>query len=250
MNKLKEGFIFDNNSLKMAGVIFFWTFLVFLLTKNIPGIVPQTITTIQYQTFFLLLSLMLIENYLTCAIYGSLNDITSSVDFQWKKFFYYGRYYFGRFLLVKIFLVLFLIFIFLLGGLLVGSLKYIPPDFQTLLYIIFVLWLGFPLFLFCLALFSPLIIFLEDCSVLTSFKKSFNFLKIYLGNVMLITILFGIIIFFVNFSFKGYNFNSWPGWFLKSAILGFGGTGFIKTYFYFYKSIKHSTSEIGQEKLL
>lgn len=246
MNKLKEGFKFDNNSLKMVCVTFLWTLLVFFITKNISNVMPQKITVVQYQTFFLLLVLMLIENYLTSAVYGSLNDMVSSVNFEWKKFFHYGSHFFGRFLIVKIFLVLLLILIFLLGSVLVASLKYIPLPFQNILYVIFVLWLAFPLFLFCLLLFAPLIIFLEDCSALNSMKKSFNFLRVHIGPVIIISFLFGLIIFFVNFSFKGYNFNTWWWLFLKAAILGFGEIGFIKTYFYFYKSV--STTEIISQK--
>jgi hypothetical protein len=246
MNKLKEGFTFDSNSLKMVYVIFFWTLLVFVITKNLPEVVSTKITVVQYQTFFLLVLLMLIENYLTSAVYGSLKDIISSVNFEWKKFFNYGSHFFGRFLLVKIFLVLLLIFVFLLGSILVTSLKYIPLYLQNILYVIFIIWLAFPLFLFCLLLFAPLIIFLEDCSVLVSLKKSFNFLKVHIGNIILISFLFGLIIFFVNFSFKGYNFNSWWWLILKAAILSFGEVGFIKTYFYYYKMV--STPEIIKQE--
>ncbi|MCL5674517.1 MAG: hypothetical protein M1501_02065 [Candidatus Omnitrophica bacterium] len=234
MNKLKKGFRFDNNSLKMVGVIFFWTLLVFLITKNIPQVTPQKITVKYEKIFFLFFFLFLVENYLTSAVYGSLKDMISSINFEWKKFFHYGSHFFGRFLVVKVFLVLLLLLIFLLGSVLVASLKYIPLSFQNILYVIFILWLAFPLFLFCLLLFAPLIIFLEDCPVLSSLKKSFNFLKYNLGSVIVISFLFGIVIFFVNFSFKGYNFNTWGWWFLKALILGFGEVGFIKTYFYFY----------------
>ncbi len=239
MHKLKEGFRFERNSLKMVGIVFLWTIIVFLITKNIAYTNPQKIDIQSQKILFLFLFLMLIENYLTSSVYGSLNDIVSSIDFKWKNFFHYGNHFFGRFLTVKIFIAFILILIFLLGSGLVASLRYIPLAFQNVLYVIFILWLAFPIYLFCLLLFAPLIIFLEDCSVFSSIKKSFGFLKIHMGHILVISFLFGLIIFLVNFPFTGYNTNTWLWWFFKAAILSFGEIGFIKTYFYFYKSITH-----------
>ena len=226
---LKSGFSFNRDRIKLFLVVFCSTLF---LMQAIEYIFKKDA---QNQLLWLMI-IFLVENFLTCGVYGSLKNVLDGTTLTVRTFLMNCLRFFTRFLLIKL---LFVIFIALITGLLMlvaqatGRLS-IPAAAGIVL--LWLVWLAFPSYYFVLSLFSPIVMFSQDSPILESIKTSIFFSKKVLDKIIIISFLyFCSVLFLVYLPEKMYNLSSSVWLVLKGIFVSVLEIGFINSFLLLYE---------------
>ena len=169
---VKSGFILTADKFKLFIVV---TCSTLLLIQTVEFIFKKVDP--QNQVLWLL-GVILIENFLTCGVYGSLKKILSGTRFSGEMFLLNAISFFIRFLLIKL---IFITSFFILGGLgllIAEATGKIPIFAAAGIVLILLVWLAFPAYYFVLSLFAPIVLFSQNTGLIQSFKTAIYFLSL------------------------------------------------------------------------
>ncbi|MGB9642947.1 MAG: hypothetical protein ACP5JO_07150 [Candidatus Ratteibacteria bacterium] len=226
---LKKGFSFNRARMKLFLVVFCSTCI---LIQSIEYIFKEE----QQNQLLWFTIIFLVENFLTCGVYGSLKNILIEKTLTARMFLINCLKFFTRFLLIKL---LFVIFIGFITGLLMlvaeATGKFSIPATAGIV-LLWLVWLAFPSYYFILSLFAPIVMFSQDSSVLESIKMSIFFSKKAIDQVIVIAFLyFCSILIIVYFPEKMYNLSSVAWLVLKGIFVSAFEIGFINSFLLLYE---------------
>ncbi|MCM8822027.1 MAG: hypothetical protein NC831_04350 [Candidatus Omnitrophica bacterium] len=189
------------------------------------------------QTLMLsLLAILMVENFLTCGVYGSLKKTISGIKFTHKIFISSALKFFIRFLLIK---MLFIIFVIFFAGLLLivveAAGKLSLPAAASIAFL-WLVWLAIPAYYFVLSLFAPVVLFSQDTEIFQSIKMGIIFTRKFLNEIIVIAFFYffsiGLLVYLPE---KLYNFESTAWTIYKSITASIFEVGFISSLFLFYE---------------
>ncbi len=227
---LLSGFRYNRDKFSLFLVVLFSTIL---MMKGFERILLQNQTEIQ---IYWLISLFVVENFLTCGVYGSLKKILFGEKLTLEMFLKNCVDFFARFLAIKVLFVLFAAFVS--GTILIlaetaGKIPLIPATGIVLLWLV---WLSLPVYYFVLSLFAPIVLFSENSGVLQSIKTSIGFSRIFLDRIIVIAFLYLLsVLVLVYFPEKLYNLSSGFWSFVKGIIVSTIEIGFISSFLLLYQ---------------
>ncbi|MCM8764971.1 MAG: hypothetical protein NC830_06410 [Candidatus Omnitrophica bacterium] len=183
-----------------------------------------------------LLAILMIENFLTCGVYGALKKIISGIKFTHEIFISSAIKFFIRFLLIK---MLFIIFVIFFAGLLlivVEAAGKLSLPAATSIVLLWLVWLAIPAYYFVLSLFAPVVLFSQDTGIIQSIKTGIIFTRKFLNEITIIAFFYffsvGLLVYLPE---KLYNFSSTTWMIYKSITASIFEVGFISSLFLFYE---------------
>ncbi|MCM8758575.1 MAG: hypothetical protein NC906_02220 [Candidatus Omnitrophica bacterium] len=227
---LKSGLKLTPEKLKLFVVVVCST--LFLIS-----IIDHIFSKNQQETQFLwLLMVLMLENFLTCGVYGSLKKILLGMNLTVKLFFSNGAKFFLRFLIIK---CIFIFFVIVFAGLLMLAVKAtsgISLFAAASIILLWLAWLAFPAYYFLLSLFAPIVLFSENTGIIQSLKKAIFFCRKKLDKILVIAFFyFAAIAVLVYLPEKVYNIsgNFWKIY--KSITASFFEVSFISSLILLYQ---------------
>ncbi|OQB73239.1 MAG: hypothetical protein BWX89_01037 [candidate division TA06 bacterium ADurb.Bin131] len=186
---------------------------------------------------FCILGIFLIENFLTCGVYGSLKKILSGEKLTPQVFLKNCVNFFIRFLIIKIFFVISIVFISGIILILIEAAGKIPSvPAATGIVFLWLIWLSFPMYYLILSLFAPMVLFSENSGIWQSIKTSISFSRIFFSKIIIIAFLYFIsVLVFVYFPEKSYNLSSGLWYFCKGVLVSIMEIGFISSFLLLYQ---------------
>lgn len=203
----------------LFSIIFIW---LFLSSIYLDGILKKRL-------IFEALPYIIFENYLTVCVYYGLKQTVWKGKIE-NNIFVQSLHFFLRILGYR------LLFSFISGFLLMIpvalSVNANSVKAVNLIFFLSILWISVPVYYLVLTLYSPLIIIVEDIPLIESVIKSYNFIKKYLKELLILSIFLGSMWGFAIFLNKVYNY---PIKFLNFALLSYLEIFTVKCYFNFDK---------------
>ncbi|HPP66803.1 MAG TPA: hypothetical protein PKX05_02685, partial [bacterium] len=216
-------------------VVFFSTFLI---TEGLEYIWTQP--KIETQLYWLI-GIFMIENFLTCGVYGCLKNIVSGETLTFNLFLKHCVEFFLKFLGLKLLFVIIVVFIAAVIIMLAEATGNISSRFISLtMMILWAGWLTLPVYYIVLSLFAPIVLFSDNCGVWQSIKSSIGFGRTFLDHLMPLAFLyFFSVIIFIYLPEKLYNISSGLWSFYKGLMVSGMEIGFICSFFLFYDRFKN-----------
>ena len=208
MKKLiKDGFSLTKGEFLLSLIVF-----AYLITSVSILQYPFASTYLLYiQAFFFLL-----ENYITVCVYYGIKSSIWGEEIDVPVIFIKGMKFFGRVLAYKLLAGLFVIFVAAFCMSMVELVKDTAPITAWSITAFTILWLSFPVYVFLLTTFTPLVIITDDIPLFPAIRKSVAFVKGNLLDIEKLVLLFLPLWLVVIFSLKLYNEK---GFFLQFVIL-------------------------------
>ncbi|MCM8814779.1 MAG: hypothetical protein NC931_02155 [Candidatus Omnitrophica bacterium] len=182
------------------------------------------------------MAIIVIENFLTCGVYGSLKKALSAQTFTHHIFFSSAIRFFIRFLLIKMFFIFFLIFFAGLLFMVAEVTAKLPLHLTAVIVLLWLMWLTVPAFYFVLSLFAPIVLFSQDTEIFQSIKLGIISARKFLDKLVVIAFFYflsiGLLVFFPE---KAYNSISNTWMIYKSIVASFLEVGFISSLLLFYE---------------
>ncbi|MDD3725704.1 MAG: hypothetical protein PHI44_00690 [Candidatus Ratteibacteria bacterium] len=178
---IKKGVLLNRREFCLSLIVFVYLVFSFSVMSHYSNVV--FLPYLQF-VFFLL------ENYLTVSVYYGIRQSIGTEQFKLHDVFTGGNRFFGRVLWYK---VLSLIFILVVAAFCLSMIELVKdaPLITTGLITAFtVIWLSFPVYLFLLTVYAPLIIVSDDVPLFTAIKTSMLFIRNNLGNVVKLLTIF------------------------------------------------------------
>jgi len=188
----------------------------------------------KFKTYYFFL--FFFEIYFTISVYAGIKKCVYDETFTFSDIFRDGFYFFPSILLYNLLISLLAGIIYLIALSAISSIK-ILSFFSFFLFFIIVVWAALPFFYIFLTLYTPFIILAENDTIFEGIKKSYDFMKNKLSE--LINLFFPFLVFWVFFFtiFQKYDKIT----FLKIILLflvSFLEILTIKTVFLVYKGVK------------
>lgn len=233
---IRAGLIFTGDKTKLF-------FIVMISTLLLTEVVEFIFSKVEQQNQLLyLVGVLLIENFLTCGVYGSLRKILSKIRFTVDMFFSSAIRFFFRFLVIKL---CFVFFVFIFGSILLAvsqATGKISLPAASIIVVLWLIWLAFPAYYFVLALYAPVVLFSQDTRITQAIKTSIIFCKRTLDKIIVIAFFYFILVgLLVYLPEKAYNLSSTLWTFFKSIVVSIAEIGFISCLFLLYE--KESDNE-------
>ncbi|MCM8763811.1 MAG: hypothetical protein NC830_00365 [Candidatus Omnitrophica bacterium] len=189
-------------------------------------------------------AILLVENFLTCGVYGSLKKTLSGIRFTHLIFISSALKFFLRFLLIKMLFIIFIIFFSGLLFMVVEAAGKISIHAASVIVLLWLAWLAIPAYYFVLCLFAPIVLFSRDTGIVQSIKTSIVFTRKTLNEIIIIAFFYffsiGLLVYFPE---KAYNLSSTAWTIYKSIIASVFEIGFISSLLLFYeKECNHERS--------
>ncbi|MCK9265379.1 hypothetical protein M0P98_00590 [bacterium] len=165
---LKTGFLVRKNELLLALIVL----LYLILFRFILSIPLREEHIFIFQVFFLFM-----ENYITICAYNGLKESLLKGTLNIGQLFKNSILFFGRMLLYKMFVGLVAIIIMSFGFGMIEVVKNASLVKSTLVMLITIVWLSFPVYLVLLTFLTPFVIVVDDVPVLSAMKKSVKVLR-------------------------------------------------------------------------
>ncbi|MCX7705923.1 MAG: hypothetical protein N2115_06690 [bacterium] len=236
LNIVKSGFNLTGDKFKLFAVVFFSTLFLINIIEYIFSKVNQ-----QNQVLYLLL-VLLIENFLTCSIYGSLKKTLFGTRLTLDMFISSGFIFFLRFLFIKIVFIFFVIILAGLFTLVVKATSGISIPAATAIVVLWLIWFAFPTYYFVLSLFAPIVLFSENSGIIHSIKTAIIFSKKNLDKIIILSFFyFSAIALLVYLPERVYNNIQSVVWITyKGIVVSIFEIGFISSLILLYqKEINH-----------
>jgi len=194
---LKAGFTFRRNEFLLSAAVFVYLVVYYFLLSAIE-VKESFILLLQF--FFILL-----ENYITIAVYCGLNDSITGGSFNLQGIFKKGASYFGRVLLYKGLAGLAALCMMGFAYGMIDFLKNSSFVKASVVMGITILWLAFPVLILLLTFMAPLIIIVRDISLAGGLRKSFLFAREHLSDILIFVLALVPFWIFAFFLLKVYN---------------------------------------------
>lgn len=193
---IKDGFSLKKGEFILSLIVFSYLVLSFSVLSfyTSSGYLPYI------QFFFLLL-----ENYITVSVYYGIKQLLWEGILDIPGIFIKGRALFFRVFGYKILAGIFIILVAAFCLSMVELVKNSSLITTGLITAFTIIWLSFPVYLFFLTVYAPLIIISDDISLLPAIRKSMIFIKSNLKDIVKLVLLFLPLWFFVIFLLKLYN---------------------------------------------
>lgn len=235
---IKSGFELTNEKFKLFIIVLCST--IFLI--NAVDYIFEKLN--EQNQFFWLMIVLLIENFLTCGVYGSLKKVLSGIKLTTGMFLSNGLNFFLRFLALKL---LFILFASLIAGLLMlvaEATKNLSIPATTGIVILWIVWLAFPVYYFVLSLFAPIVLFSNNTGIIQTIKTGILFSKKNINSIIVLSFTYlSAIALLVYFPEKVYNLSSVFWTFYKGAVVSIFEIGFISCLLLLYeKELNHEGS--------
>lgn len=236
---IKNGFVLTRDKIKLFVVVLFSTLLLITIIEHIFKKTGE-----ELQILWLLIVLM-VENFLTCSVYGSLKKILSGRKLTAKLFIANGVIFFLRFLIIKL---IFILFVIILAGLMILAVKAtgeISLPLAAGIVLLWLVWLAFPAYYFVLSLFAPVVLFSENTGIIKSIKTGILFSRKKLDRILVVAFsYFAAIVLLVYLPEKVYNISCGIWLFYKSVIASFLEVGFISSLLLLYQRESNNEGNI------
>jgi len=172
---IKQGVVFRQKEFLLSLCVFAYM----LVSFSVLSLTLSDGYMLLLQMFFIL-----IENYITVAVYYGIKQYLFEGEFDIPGMFVKAKHFFSRVLSYKLFagLVALLLFAFCLS--MIDVVKDSSVAAAGFITGFTVLWISFPVYLLMLTLFAPLIIIVEDAFLFPSVRKSVIFIRVNLPEMV------------------------------------------------------------------
>ncbi|HOL22322.1 MAG TPA: hypothetical protein PLQ41_05670 [bacterium] len=193
---IRDGFLLKKNEFFLSLIVFSYLVISF----SVLSLYASSEYLLYIQLFFLLL-----ENYVTVSVYYGIRQSLWEGDVDIPGIFINGRDLFFRVLGYKLLAGFFVVFVAAFCLSMVELVKEAPLITTGFITAFTVLWLAFPVYLFLLTFFTPLIIIVDDAPLLKAVKTSMTFIRRHLADIVKLVLLFLPLWAFVILFLKLYN---------------------------------------------
>jgi hypothetical protein len=205
---IRKGFTFTPDRWKLAGILIISSVLIGSLRNTCLQMLNGSSPTSSWLSL-LFLAAVLVENYLSAALYGclalSIKGVQNTISVFWAN----GIKFFWRFLCIKIILASAIIISVMVALQLLGIAGGIHSVVLTGAILgALILLLAFPAYLLIVFLPAPLLLFIEDARVVVCFEKSYILTKRKMEDLVVLGFFYGLLIFLVVYAGTIYNKSS------------------------------------------
>jgi len=206
---IKEGVVFRRREFLLS---------LFVLVYLAVSYIMLSLQLSQGYMLVLQLFFIILENYITVAVYYGIKQSLFDGKLDMKDMFAKGGYFFGRTLYYKLLVTAAGLFIAAFCLSMIEIVKDSSLAAAGFITGFTVLWISFPIYLIMLTLFTPLVIIVEDSPLLPAVRKSMAFARGNLADIVRLGLLVIPLWFFALFLMKVYNKKDF---FVLSAIFCF-----------------------------